>query len=184
MLTEHFEHPEYPPLHINCPFNKLKTTSKGGLQPPMRWEPLFCSHNAASPWANQKRLQPTILSTIAVEIAHLNRFTLLFFFTVIGERLKATAWGRLPWSQCTNITLNHDKVSIQGWTRTNTVCVMPYCMVIHFLCFCEWWYSWGDDKLLCSSQCWSCANTVSVMCADVQQNTFCALVSVIWTMSP
>ena len=27
--------------------------------------------------------------------------------------------------------------SSQGWTRTNTSCVMPYCMVIHFLCFCE-----------------------------------------------
>jgi len=25
----------------------------------------------------------------------------------------------------------------QGWTCTNTGCVMPYCMVIHFLCFCE-----------------------------------------------
>ena len=57
--------------------------------------------------------------------------------------------------------------SSQAWTRTNTGCVMPYCMVIHFLCFCEWRYSCGEDKLLCSSQCWSCANTVSAMCADV-----------------
>ena len=53
---------------------------------------------------------------------------------------------------------------------------MPYCMVIHFLCFCEWRYSCGEDKLLWSSQCWSCANIVSVMCADVQLNTFCACV--------
>jgi len=74
--------------------------------------------------------------------------------------------------------------SSQGWTRTNTGCVTPYCMVIHFLCFCDWQYSCGEDKLLCSSQCWSCANTFSVMCADVQLYTFCALVSVIWTMSP
>ena len=74
--------------------------------------------------------------------------------------------------------------SSQGWTRTNTGCVLPYCMVIHFLCFCEWRYSCGEDKLLCSSQCWSCADTVSVMCADVQLTTFCAFVSVIWTMSP
>ena len=57
--------------------------------------------------------------------------------------------------------------SSQGWTSTNTCFVMPYCMVIHFLCSCEWRYSCGDDKLLCFSQCWSCGNTVSVMCADV-----------------
>ena len=55
----------------------------------------------------------------------------------------------------------------QGWTRTNNGCVMPYSMVIHFLCSCEWRYSCGEDKALCSSRCWSCANTVSVMCADV-----------------
>jgi len=41
--------------------------------------------------------------------------------------------------------------SSQGWTRTNTGCVMPYSMVIHFLCSCEWRYSCGEDKLLCSS---------------------------------
>ena len=57
--------------------------------------------------------------------------------------------------------------SSQGWTRTNTGCVMPYCMFIHFLCSCEWRYSCGEDKLLCSSQWWSCANIVSVTCADV-----------------
>ena len=57
--------------------------------------------------------------------------------------------------------------SSQGWTRTNTGCVMRYCMVIHFLCSCEWRCSCGEDKVLCSSQCWSCANTVSVMCANV-----------------
>ena len=57
--------------------------------------------------------------------------------------------------------------SSQGWTRTNTGCVVPYSMVIHFLCFCKWRYSCGEDKLLRSSQCWSCANTVSVMHADV-----------------
>ena len=57
--------------------------------------------------------------------------------------------------------------SSQGWTSTNTCFVMPFCMVIHFLCSCEWRYSCGDDKLLCFSQCWSCGNTVSVMCADV-----------------
>ena len=28
--------------------------------------------------------------------------------------------------------------SSQGWTRVNTSCGMPYCMVIHFLCFYEW----------------------------------------------
>ena len=27
--------------------------------------------------------------------------------------------------------------SSQGWTRTNTGCVMCYCMVIHFLCSCK-----------------------------------------------
>ena len=57
--------------------------------------------------------------------------------------------------------------SSQGWTRTDTGCVMPYCMVIHFLSSCEWRYSCGEEKHLCSSQCWSCANAVSVMCADV-----------------
>jgi len=36
-----------------------------------------------------------------------------------------------------------------------------------FLCSCEKRYSCEEDKLLCSSQCWSCANTVSVMCDDV-----------------
>ena len=57
--------------------------------------------------------------------------------------------------------------SSQGWTCINTSWVMPYCMVIHFLCFWEWRYSCGEDKLLCSSQCWSCANTVFVLCAHV-----------------
>jgi len=52
--------------------------------------------------------------------------------------------------------------SSQGWTCTNTSCVMRYCMVIHFLCSCEWWCSCGEEKVLCLSQCWSCANTVSV----------------------
>ena len=73
--------------------------------------------------------------------------------TVYTTSIKSKCWER--------------SCSSQGWTRTNTGCVMPYCMVIHFLCFCEWRYSCGEDKLLCPSQCWSCANTVCVMCADV-----------------
>ena len=32
----------------------------------------------------------------------------------------------------------------------NTGCVMRYCMVIHFLCSCEWRYSCGEDNVLCS----------------------------------
>ena len=52
---------------------------------------------------------------------------------------------------------------------------MPYSMVIQFICLCEWRYSCGENKLLCSSQCWSCANTISVMCADVQLNSFVPL---------
>ena len=77
------------------------------------------------------------------------------------------------WTLCTHQALKKARsagkvfCASQGWTRTNTGCVMPYCMVIHFLYSCEWRYSCGEDKLLCSSQCWSCANTVSVMCADV-----------------
>ena len=34
--------------------------------------------------------------------------------------------------------------SSQSWTHTNTGCVMPYRMVIHFLCSCEWRYSCGE----------------------------------------
>ena len=52
------------------------------------------------------------------------------------------------------------------WQLPTKSCT-SYCMIIHFLCSCEWWYSYGKDKVLCSSQCWLCANTVTVMCADV-----------------
>ena len=43
--------------------------------------------------------------------------------------------------------------SSQGWTHTNNGCVMRYCMGIHFLCSCEWRYSCGEDKALCSVAC-------------------------------
>ena len=43
------------------------------------------------------------------------------------------------------------KVSCSSRTRANTGCAMPYCMVIHFLCFCEWRYQrWSDSGYLLS----------------------------------
>jgi len=65
------------------------------------------------------------------------------------------------WTLCTHQAIKKVKSagkvswSSQGWTRTNTGCVMRYCMVIHFLCPCKWRYSCGEDKLLCFSLLYS-----------------------------
>ena len=76
----------------------------------------------------------------------------------------------------------HEKVSAgkslaplkAGHVLTPVVwCPTVWC--IHFLCFCEWRYSCGGDKQLCSFQCWSCANTCNV-CWCITNHFLCSCV--------
>ena len=104
-------------------------------------------------------------------------FTNLHFSSIIQHSCMETKCSSCPWivsefashqycfcvaKTCGHcVHTKHKKVrsagkvfcASHGWTRTNTGCVMSYCMVIHFLCFCEWRYSCGEDNVLCPSQC-------------------------------
>jgi len=74
------------------------------------------------------------------------------------------------WSKYTQTSMNRLRAAYNNAYRIMHYIsrnVMRYCMDIHFLYFCEWRCSCGDDKVFYSSQCWSCANTVSVMQADI-----------------
>jgi len=53
------------------------------LQPPTRWEPFVASTMLRRPEPTKERVEPTILSTIAVEITHLTRFALLLLLRIL-----------------------------------------------------------------------------------------------------
>ena len=58
-----------------------------GLQPPTCWEPFVASTVLRRPEPTKERVEPTILSTIAIEITHLTRFALLLlleFYVICG----------------------------------------------------------------------------------------------------
>jgi len=54
-----------------------------GLQPPTRWEPLVAGKMRRRPEATKERVEPTILSIVAIEIRHSTRFALLLLLRIL-----------------------------------------------------------------------------------------------------
>jgi len=54
-----------------------------GLQPPTRWEPFVAGSMLCRPEPTKERVEPTVLSIIAIEITHLTRFALLFLLRIL-----------------------------------------------------------------------------------------------------
>jgi len=53
-----------------------------GLQPSTRWEPFVAGTLLCLPEPTKERVEPTVLSIIAVEITHLTRFALLLLVRI------------------------------------------------------------------------------------------------------
>jgi len=58
---------------------------KTGLQPPTRWKPFVAGAMLSHPEPTKEveRVEPTILSIIAIEITHLTRFALLLLLRIL-----------------------------------------------------------------------------------------------------
>ena len=54
-----------------------------GLQPPTRWEPFVAGTMLHHPEPTKKRVEPTTLSIVAIEITHLTRFVLLLLLRIL-----------------------------------------------------------------------------------------------------
>ena len=63
--------------HITSTFHKLKTAFNGGFYSPTNWNPFVAAIMLGRPEPTKERVEPTILSIIAIEITLLTRFTLL-----------------------------------------------------------------------------------------------------------
>ena len=61
---------------FNSPFHKLKTTFNRGLESPTHWDPFVAATMLRRPEPTKEKVEPTILSVIAIEITH---FTMLTF---------------------------------------------------------------------------------------------------------
>ena len=71
-------------LQITATFGSvLGLQVNSGLQPPTRWEPFVASTMLRRPEPTKERVEPTILSTTAIEITHLTRFTLLMLLRIV-----------------------------------------------------------------------------------------------------
>jgi len=53
-----------------------------GLQPPTGWEPFVAGTMLRRPEATKETVEPMILNIIAIEIAHLTRFSLLLLLRI------------------------------------------------------------------------------------------------------
>jgi len=71
-------------LQITVTFGSvLGLQVNSGLQPPTRWEPFVAGTMLRRPEPTKERVEPTILSTIAIEITHLTRFALLMLLRIV-----------------------------------------------------------------------------------------------------
>jgi len=70
-------------LQITVTFGSvLRLQVNTGLQPPTRWEPFVAGTMLCRPEPTKERVEPTILSIIAIEITHLTRFALLLLLQI------------------------------------------------------------------------------------------------------
>ena len=60
----------------------LRLQVNSGLQPPTRWEPFVAGTMLRRPEPTKEKVEPTILSLIAIEIRHLTRFALLLLLRI------------------------------------------------------------------------------------------------------
>jgi len=83
---------------MDCNFNSR-------LQPPTRWEPFVASTMLRHPEPTKQKVEPTILSTTAIEITHLTRFALLLL-----QRILRCMWLNhvATWVQANNSGRNLD----------------------------------------------------------------------------
>jgi len=76
-----------------------------GLQPPTCWEPFVASTVLRRPEPTKERVEPTILSTIAIEITHLTRFALLLLLRILRYMWRNHV---ATWAQANNSGRNLD----------------------------------------------------------------------------
>ena len=70
-------------LQITATFGSvLGLQVNSGLQPPTRWGPFVAGTMLCRPELNKERVEPTILSIIAIDITHLTRFALLLLLRI------------------------------------------------------------------------------------------------------
>jgi len=83
---------------MDCNFNSR-------LQPPTRWEPFVASTMLRHPEPTKEKVEPTILSTTAIEITHLTGFALLLL-----QRILRCMWLNhvATWVQANNSGRNLD----------------------------------------------------------------------------
>jgi len=72
----------------------LRTAVYSGLQPPTRWEPFVASTMLSRPESTKEKVEPTILSTIAIEITRLTRFALPLLLRILLLRIHVATWAQ------------------------------------------------------------------------------------------
>jgi len=93
-------------LQITVTFGSvLGLQVNSGLQPPTRWEPFVADTMLRHPELTKERVEPTILSTIAIEITHLTRFSLLLLLRILRYMCRNHV---ATWAQGNNSGMNLD----------------------------------------------------------------------------
>ena len=109
-------------LQLNVTFSSvLGLQVNTGLQPLTHWEPFAAGTMLSCPEPTKKRVEPTILSIIAIEITHLTRFTLLLLLRIL--RYMWPRWSDSGFSLSDPILFLKNDIRIRsescfGWNHT------------------------------------------------------------------